>query len=327
MKNKALVLIAAIAISGCSAIQTKNIETLSAHSGQLTKNIDQVLTEFYDGQYNKSIDLNIEPTNKIQSEDALETLYKENVAQFDNGKHRSALSIIKATKALNQYFASLQSLASVQNKEKFAETGYDMAEALVGLDKAYKSFDKDSNLLKKEDAALIGKLVSSATYFWSKNEAAKAIKKIVIKTDPEVQTMLAAIKEQLSAGLIQRGIVNSRRVKLNTDLKGYRRMGAQMSTDERREALKDLVDQYHALNQVSKTMKSAEKSVKTLASTHKALAESLKDDKYNGKKILKSLTELKDEIDFFNSVEKDFNDCETSKLKLTDDGLVCDKSE
>lgn len=319
--NLASILCIVLSMSACSSIPTAQIENFGEQSKELSSNIDVVINELYDSRINKEIEVAINQGDTVTTVDSLKVFDKH---IFKTAKDRKTASLVKASKAINDYFSAIHQLALIGDKEKQALTGAKLASAVFSLNDANKALGSDDELISKEDAATLGKATGSISYLYAKNKAAKAIREIVITTDSAIQGLLKAMDTTLSSGYVKKQLYSYREEHLVSTLNDYKSAEAKMTMDKRREAVNVILEEYRWLKGTSEAIKNSRNSLKALGKAHAKLAKSLKDNEYTGSDIVAAIKTLKAESEYFDSVEEMFLDCESDTLEVKDnEGLVC----
>ncbi|MGH1461125.1 MAG: hypothetical protein ACRBB6_03725 [Neptuniibacter sp.] len=322
MKVKlAFLLVPTLTLSACTSIPTTQIEAFGDQSKELSNQVNSVLEELYNSRLNKEIEMAISQEDVITNLTSLQVLDKH---LFKTAKDKKTASLIKASKALSNYFNAIHQLALIGDKEKHALTGSELASAVFSLNEAHVALGKSGELISKEAASKLGKVTGSMSYLYAKNKAAVAIKEIVTTSNSPLQTLIETMDQTLGEGYVQKTLYAYREERLVANLSQYEKNEHKLSIQKRRAAVNDIIDEYRELKGTSEAIKNTRSSLKALAKAHSKLSESLGQDKYIGKEIMAAVKTLKAEVEYFTHAEEMFLDCESNRLEFKpQEGLVC----
>lgn len=336
---------------GCASTPTDQIQAFGTSATVVTEKVDMVIQEYRKSNVSKEL-INMASLGNRLSEADFDYLDKALIKQTNYQK--SALS--KATKSLSDYSKNLAKLASVGSKEDFSIAGANLSSSIMDFKEQYQNLtdNKEKELIKKEDAATLGRIFAEISYYHAERKRATALKSIIISTDDAIQELALAIEKGLLEKPIAQGIYSYRSSRFShildeynnklppncsdnggtevenancAELKQkYEKKGISYSHSEQLKDLELIKDEYLLLKGTIASIEQAKEAIKSVASVHAKLKEAVSKNEFNSEEVFEALKKLKVTHEGFDALEELILSCET-QVVTGKQGLECKKKD
>jgi hypothetical protein len=303
MKANFIALVFISLISGCTSTPTGNVEAFGNATKEVTGKIDAVIKEF------NEMNISNELTKLAQHKRAITTSSLSPVKDVLIGEaDRRSYALYKANRALGTYAEALSGLAKSGSRDEIDLAATKLYASLHSFDEQYKALaGTEESLVADEASAGIGKAVAAAGGLYAERKRDQAIKVIVVKADPYVQTIADVIIEEFLKGVIEERIYTMKHTDLSGYIKDYNAVVATASFGEKRKMLDDIYSRYLDMQSSSASVVQAIEAVKQIKKTHSTLSQELAEDKFSSKELVRAIGRLKDLNDHYDDLARKFH--------------------
>ena len=319
MKKIATALIIALIFVGCASTPTTNIEAFGSATKKVTDKIDGVIKEY------NSENIKNELTKLAQRRKPI------TVSQFapvkdaiigDADKRKYAL--YRANYAIGSYAESLAGLAKSGTREEIDLAATKLYYSLRNFNEQYKVLKgAENDLVSDETSAGIGKVIAAIGGAYAERKRGEAIKTIVIKADPAIQTICNVIIDELLKGVIESRLYTMRNTELSGYIKDYNASVSTASFSDKRASIDKLYDKYIAMQSSSASVIQAIRAMKEVKSAHSVLKKDMEKNIFTSREIVEAIGKLKDLERHYNDLEELMLSCETEIISDNERGIIC----
>lgn len=179
---------------------------------------------------------------------------------------------IKALNALKAYAKSLGALSDADFKNDIDNASKEFYGSLISLDKTYNELSQKNLGIGNEEFALLSALVNTVGTAVTEYKREKAIKEIIIKSDPYISQLTDVIYD--SVGKNKDVIVLNYKTTLNNEILVYRtdvKKGRYPNVEDKIEKIKNLRELTDRLHKMETIFVDIKKSIKKIEKVHHVL--------------------------------------------------------
>jgi len=306
-------------IAGCASTPTGNVEAFGNATKGVTEKIEGVIKEYNQENVRNELTKLAQHTSKINTS-SLDPVVKVLVGGADKKKN----ALYKANHALGTYADALSGLAKSGSRDEMDLAATKLYSSLHGFNEQYKTLaDTQDDLIKDETNAGIGKVVAAIGGVYAERRRAEAIKEIVIKADPYVQSIADVIIKELMKGVIEERLYTIKHTELSGYIKDYNFKVASASFSEKRALLDEIYSKYLEMQSSSASVVQAIKAIKEIKKTHSTLMAAVEKDKYSSDSLVRAIGRLKYLEIHYDDLEAIMLSCETEIVADGDKGIIC----
>ncbi|NQY95036.1 MAG: hypothetical protein HRT43_12795 [Campylobacteraceae bacterium] len=264
--NILLLLFITLIMTGCATRQTSaQVKSFSLASTELSDQIIQAYELTNKTTIERKIyEIALLPANEVAllNNDDIDNIK----GLMENKKN------INSIKALKSYSKALGDLSSADFKSDMDKASTDFYGSLASLEKTYQSLSKKEFNIHNEEFAILTTLVNTIGSRVSENKREKAIKEIIIKTDPFISRVSDEIYNNIGdrEDLILANLSST----YNDKILIYRtavKNGKIKNIDTRIKKIKELVEYSNNYRKTASIFKDIKKVVKKVEKAHHAL--------------------------------------------------------
>ena len=319
MKPNIVIIMLSLFISACASTPTGQIEAFGVAAADVTSKIDTVIMEYNQTNIDNKLAKMAQRNKKYTTSD-LDPIRK--ILLRDTDKKNFAL--YQANNALGAYASSLTELATAGSREQMARASVKLNKSLTIMNKNYKIIKETSeDLLSDEKNAEISRVIAEISSFYAENKRARALKKIIINADSQIQIIGNIINEQLLKNALESRIYSMRGTVLAGYFYDYNKTTDKKSFASRKKSLDFIYRQYIEMESTGATILQAQKSITSVMKAHSILKSELEKDQYTSKKIFKSIGEIVTVHKSYEDLEELMVNCETEVVTDDKKGIVC----
>jgi len=319
MKQNIVIIMASLLISACASTPTGQIEAFGVAAADVTAKIDTVISDYNQTNIDNKLAKMAQRNKKYTTSD-LDPI--RDILIRDSDKKNFAL--YKANNALGAYASSLTELASAGSREQMARASVKLNKSLNSMNKNYKIIKGTSDdLLSAEKNAEISRVIAEISSFYAENKRAKALKKIIINSDSQIQLIGEIINEQLLKSALESRIYTMRGTVLAGYFADYNKTTDKKSFASRKKSLDFMYRQYIEMQATGATILQAQNAITSVIKAHSVLKSELEKDQYTSKKIFKSIGEIVTVHKSYDDLEALMVNCETEVITDDNKGIIC----
>lgn len=320
MKKLAIgLLIITIFISGCASTPTANIEAFGNATKNITDKIDAVIKEYNTENINNEL-TKLAQHKKSITISTLDPVKKVIIGSADKKNY----ALYKANFAIGSYASALSGLAKSGTKNEIDIASAKLYSSLYNFNEQYKTLkETNEDLISDKTIAGIGKIIAAISGAYIEKKRGEAIKSIVIKADPAIQSICDVIINELMKGVIEKRLYTMRSTELSGYIKDYNSSVSNSSFSKKRKSLDAIYIKYLAMHSSSASVTQAIKAMTEIKNAHSTLKNDLEKDKFSSKEIVKAIGKLKDLESHYNDLEALMLSCETEIVADNEKGIIC----
>jgi len=319
MIRNIVIIVASLLITACASTPTGQIEAFGVAAADVTSKIDTVITDYNQTNVDNKLAKMAQRNKKYTTSD-LEPI--KNILIRDADKKSFAL--YQANNALGAYASSLTELAAAGSREQMARASVKLNKSLKSMNKNYKIIKNTSeDVLSDEKNAEISRVIAELSSFYAENKRAKALKKIIINSDSQIQIIGNIINEQLLKSALESRIYTMRGTVLAGYLADYNKTTDKKSFASRKKSLDFIYRQYIEMQATGATILQAQNAITSVMKAHSVLKSELEKDQYTSKKIFKSIGEIVTVHKSYDDLENLMVNCETEVIADDNKGIIC----
>lgn len=312
-----------ILLSGCAATPTGNIEAFGNATKGVTEKINNVINEFNSAKVNNEL-TKIAQRKKPITISKLDPIKKVIIGDADKKKY----ALYKANKAIGAYADALSGLAKSGSDNEIDLAASKLYSSLHNFNEQYKVLaETDNNLIKDKTSAGIGSIIAAIGGAYADKKRGEAIKSIVIKSDPYIQSISDVIIKEFLKGVIEERLYTIKHTELSGYIKDYNAKVAKALFSTKKKALNKIYDKYLEMQSSSASITQAIKAIKEIKKTHTILKNEVEKDRFSSKELVASIGRLKDIESHYDDLEAMMLSCETEIVADDTKGIICKKSE
>ncbi len=319
MKKLAVGLLIVTFLSGCASTPTGNIEAFGDATKSVTEKIDAVIKEY------NSENVNNELTKLAQHKKPLTFSKLDPVKDvLIGGADKKKYALYKANYAIGSYADALSGLARSGTREEIDLAASKLYSSLHSFNEQYKTLkETEDELISDKTSAGIGKVVAAIAGIYAEKKRGEAIKSIIIKADPFIQTIIDVIINELMKGVIEKRLYIMKHTELSGYIKEYNSSVATASFSKKRESLNKIYEKYLEMQSSSASISQAVKAMKEVKRAHSTLRKEVEKNKFTSKEIVKAIGRLKDIGSHYDDLEELMLSCETEIISDDKKGIIC----
>lgn len=315
----ASIFITSIFLTGCASTPTGQIEAFGVAAADVTSKIDIVINDYNQINIDNKLAKMAQRNKKYTTSD-LDPLRKILIRDAD----KKNFALYKANKALGIYANSLAELAAAGSREKIAMASVKLSTSLKSMNKNYKIIKETSeDLLSDEKSAEISRVIAEVSSFYSENKRAKALKKIIISSDTQIQSIGKVINEQLLKNALESRVYSMRGTVLAGYFDDYNKTTEKKSFASRKKSLDFIYRHYVEMESTGATILQAQKAITSVMKAHSILKTELEKDLFSSKRIFKSIGEIITVHKGYDDLEELMVNCETEVIVDDKKGIIC----
>jgi len=277
--------------SGC--ISHQSATHVKAFSLATTELSDQTI-QIFELTDNSTIDRKIVEVALLTGND-LDKLNQKRIDEIKGilSNDKKAATSIKALNALKSYAKAIGDLSSADFKGDIDKASTELYGSLSSLEGTYKELTDKELGIKKEDFALFATLIDAIGTTIVEVKRRKAIKEIVVKTDPFVSRVCDEISNNIG---IKKDII---RLNLSTvyseNIESYKKdikSGEVINLEQKIRRIKELMYYSRVYHQSETIFEDIKKAVGKVKKAHNTLYKSVKKDKFTTPELAKEIGDL-----------------------------------
>jgi len=319
MKRNIVTIMASLLISACASTPTGQIEAFGVAAADVTAKIDIVITDYNRTNIDNKL-ARMAQRNKKYTKSDFDPIRKILIRDAD----KKSFALYQANNALGAYAISLSELAAAGSREQMTRASIKLNQSLKSMNKNYKIIKGTSDdLLNAEKNAEISRVVAEVSSFYAENKRAKALKKIIINSDSQIQAIGKIINEQLLKSALESRIYTMRGTVLAGYFADYNKTTDKKSFAVRKKSLDFMYRQYIEMQATGATILQAQNAITSIMHAHSVLKSELEKDQYTSKKIFKSIGEIITVHKSYDDLEELMVNCETEVITDDKKGIIC----
>jgi hypothetical protein len=312
---------------GCgSRVSNKNLAVFSNATEGLSQKVDEVFAEYNDivleRKYHGVADAY---NNSLVEQLTLDDLLK--IKKPISIEDQKNFAIYKANGYLKNYANALRLILNSNTSSEMDVSVAKLYASVNGLSKEYETLTQQE-LFEKEKLSFISSLVATFAQEYVEAKKQKAIKKIMIETDPWISKICDEIVLQLNKSKIEVGLIESRKEILDLKLLAFKHKVKKGKTTlaYRVEQLKKLHAQHLELLHSKLLVQQSIKAIELIKQSHHAVVEMMIQKQSTNDTVVRLIAQLKDMQDHYKDFDQMLLECE--KITQNKEGVLsCDKNQ
>ena len=311
-----------ILLSGCAATPTGNIEAFGNAAKGVTEKINNVINEFNSAKVNNEL-TKIAQHKRPITISKLDPIKKVIIGDVDKKKY----ALYKANKAIGAYADALSGLAKSGSENEIDLAASKLYSSFHNFNEQYKVLaETDDILIKGKTSARIGSIIAAIGGAYADKKRGEAIKSIVIKSDPYIQSIGDVIIKEFLKGVIEERLYTIKHTELSGYIKDYNAKVTKSLFSAKKKSLNKIYEKYIEMQSSSASITQAIKAIKEIKRTHKILKNEVEKDRFSSKELVASIGRLKDIESHYDDLEAMMLSCETEIVADDKKGIICKKS-
>jgi len=319
MKRNIVIIMASLLISACASTPTGQIEAFGVAAADVTAKIDTVITDYNQTNIDNKLAKMAQRNKKYTTSD-LDPIRDILIRDVD----KKSFALYQANNALGAYASSLTELAAAGSREQMARASVKLNKSLKSMNKNYKIIKETSeDLLNDENNAEISRVIAEISSFYAENKRAKALKKIIINSDSQIQLIGKIINEQLLKSALESRIYTMKGTVLAGHFADYNKAADKKTFAARKKSLDFIYRQYIEMQATGATILQAQNAITSVMKAHSVMKSELEKDQYTSRKIFKSIGEIVMLHKSYEDLEALMVNCETQVIADDKKGIIC----
>ena len=319
MKRNIVIIVASLLMSACASTPTGQIEAFGVAAADVTAKIDTVITDYNQTNIDNKL-AKMAQRNKKYTKSDFDPIRKILIRDAD----KKSFALYQANNALGAYAISLTELAAAGSREQMTRASIKLNQSLKSMNKNYKIIKGTSDdLLNSEKNAEISRIIAEVSSFYAENKRAKALKKIIINSDSQIQAIGKIINEQLLKSALESRIYTMRGTVLAGYFSDYNKTTDKKTFAARKKSLDFMYRKYIEMQATGATILQAQNAITSVMQAHSVLKTELEKDQYTSKKIFKSIGEIVTVHKSYDDLEELMVNCETEVITDDKKGIIC----
>jgi len=319
MKRNIVIIMASLLITACASTPTGQIQAFGVAAADVTSKIDTVITDYNQTNIDNQLAKMAQRNKKYTASD-LDPIKYILIRDAD----KKSFALYQANNALGAYASSLTELAAAGSREQMARASLKLNKSLKSMNKNYKIIKETSDdILSDENNAEISRVIAEISSFYAENKRAKALKKIIINSDNQIQLIGKIINEQLLKSALESRIYTMRGTVLAGYFADYNKTTDKKSFASRKKSLDFIYRQYIEMQATGATILQAQDAITSVMNAHAVMKSELEKDQYTSKKIFKSIGEIVTVHKSYDDLEALMVNCETEVIADDKKGIIC----
>ncbi|MDO6707217.1 hypothetical protein [Photobacterium sp. 1_MG-2023] len=310
-------------LMGCSQHVSNDLGVYAQASNQLTTQLGEMMQEnkaLQTQRATRTLALELENPTTLLTSDRL-TRQAKTYADIN----QQQLTLFRLNNSLKEYSQALGELADARYRADIDYAAARLSGAMIRANHQYEKltekplFDTDEDTFFVLSSAIAG--IGSTV---AESQRRKALKAIILSSDPAVSAICDAISQRLASGRFYASLLSERRDNLSTDIRQFNLMKTQGKLSRQ-----DIISQIEILTQRSVNIAATElifqqlgAATQTLKDKHHEIANLVANDEFSGKAFIRIAGELRDTGRHYASLNDLLSSCETG-FELKDDQLIC----
>lgn len=319
MKILPITVIFMLLLCGCTAVPTDNIKSFGIATANVTDKIDAVIDDYNQANVNNHLVKMAQSSRKYSTSD-MNPIKKIIIRNEDKKK----FALYKANNALGNYAKALVGLATVGSQEELALAGVKLTNSLKDMNQQYKTLEgTNQDLISNETKDKIGRVVAEIASYYVEYKRGKALKKIMIAANPNIQMIGKVMNEQLLKGVVENRIYTMKNNELVGYFSDYNAKVKKATYAQKKKALEAIYEKYIAMESTVATVAQAQQAIQSVMKAHNTLASELEQGHFNSQKIREAVTNIKTVHKNYDALEELMKSCETVIIADKEKGIIC----
>ncbi len=304
---------------GCASTPTGQIEAFGIAASGVTSKIDSVISDYNEANINNKLAKMAQRSKKYTKSD-LDPIRRILIRDADKKK----FALYKANKALGAYAWSLSELASAGSREKISLASVKLANSLQSMNKHYKTIKNSSeDLLTDEKSSEISRVIAEFSTFYAENKRGRALKKIIIASDSQIQLIGKVINEQLLKSALESRIYSMRGTVLAGYFDDYNNKTEKRSFSDRKKALDAIYLRYVEMESTGAIVLQAQKAITSIMKAHAKLKTELEKDDFTSKEVFNVIGDIVTVHKNYDDLEELMLNCSGEVVADEKKGIIC----
>ena len=277
-----------IMLSACAVQSATQVKTFTDASSDLVIEAQALMAELDDSTIERKLYLLATDEEKLLKTLSIKDLQKiHGIYSTPQGQEAP---IIRALSALQQYSEALGMLSSATLSEDIDQAAQNLYGSFNSMGTQYQQLTGKSLERNEKALGLITTLIDGIGVTIVEQKRRKAIKEIVISSDPYVAVLADAIHEKIDQNIDVLKL-NYTQI-LNERIISFRKRAANMKIEVRVKKLRELKQEADYLSAIDAIYAAAKQAVLALKKAHAVLRETVSQDKFSSAQLSRAIGDI-----------------------------------
>jgi len=284
-----LVVLAGVSVvSACAVQSATQVKTFTEASGELVIETQNLIAELDSSTIERKLYLLATNETKLLKTLSIEDLQRiEGIYNTSKGQQAP---IIRALSALQQYSDALGMLSSAAFRDDVDQAAQNLYGSFNSMEEQYRQLSGKSQILDEKSLGVITTLIDGIGVVIVEQKRRKAIKQIVISSDPYIALLTDEVAEKIddNTDVLKRNYVQV----LNERILSFRKRAAKMKIETRVKALRKLREEADYLASIDLIYATAKQAVLAVKKAHAILRDTVSQDKFSSAKLSQAIGDI-----------------------------------
>jgi len=277
-----------IILSGCAVQSATQVKTFTEASSDLVIEAQDLMTELDDSTIDRKLYLLATDEVKVSRTLTIEDL--QTIRGIYSTAQGQQAPIIRALSALQQYSESLGMLSSAMFRDDIDEATQNLYGSFNSMGAQYQKLTGKSLQRNEKTLGVITTLIDGIGVAVVEQKRRKAIKEIVIYSDPYVALLADAIYEKIDENIDVLKLNNTQI--LIERIVSFRKRAPNMKIEARVKKLRELKREADYLDSIDVIYAAAKQAVLALKKAHAVLRETVSQDKFSSAQLSQAIGDI-----------------------------------
>ncbi|HED17412.1 MAG TPA: hypothetical protein ENI64_11440 [Gammaproteobacteria bacterium] len=275
-------------LSACAVQSATQVKTFTNASSDLVIETQDLMNELDDSTIDRKLYLLATDENKISSSLSIEDLQK--IRGIYSTPQGQKAPVMKALSALYQYSESLGMLSTAMLREDIDQAAQNLYGSFNSMGTQYQKLTRKSLQRNEKALGVITTLIDGIGVVIVEQKRRKAIKEIVINSDPYVALLADAIYDKIGQNIDVLKL-NYRQI-LNERIVSFRKRALKMKIETRVKKLRELKMETDYLDSIDAIYATAKQAVLALKKAHAVLRDTVSQDKFSSAQLSQAIGDI-----------------------------------